>query len=84
MTLTPPTSLVPGVEETDRLVFRVPSRSRKRTHEVDMEQRQGLGFCECEDCRINGNVDCFHIQQVRKYIACRLAQAVILSHEKKP
>ena len=83
MILTPPTSLVPGVVETDRLVFRVPSRSRKRTHEVDMERRHGIGECSCEDCRINGNVDCHHLQLVRKYLACRVAQAVILSHHKK-
>ena len=82
MNLTPISKLVPGVEETDRLVFRVPSRSRKRTHEVDMERRHGLGECSCEDCRINGN-DCFHLKQVRKYIACRVAQAVILAYQPK-
>jgi len=74
-------SLVPGVEETDRLVFRVQSRSRARKHVVDMERRNGLGDCTCEDCQINKNIDCHHLQLVRKYLACRVVLAVKQSHQ---
>lgn len=61
--------LVPWIEETgDRHVYLVKSRSTGRKHRVDMEERQACGRCDCADFRYNKNFDCWHIQQVRKYI----------------
>lgn len=68
-----PAQLVPGVEEgKDRLTFRVQSRSRQRKHLVDLEAKHGLGECQCEDCQINNNLDCYHLQQARKYFVVRV------------
>ena len=84
MRLTPLNQLVPGVEEINRLEFRVASRSRKgRAHTVDLELRHGLGKCSCEDCSINGNPDCYHLKLVRKYLAAKVSQSVIQSHQQK-
>lgn len=82
MKLTPVKTLCPDVEEIERLMFRVKSRSRKDVmHLVDMEKRHGLGSCDCERERFNASADCHHIREVRKYLAIRLVQAVILGNK---
>ena len=84
MKLTPLERLVPGVVEVERLVFTVPSRSKKaKLYRVDMESRHGLGKCDCPDATMNKNPSCWHLQKVRAYVACRVAQAVIQMHPPK-
>lgn len=82
MRLTPLKTLVPDVEEVERLVFRVRSRGNpKITRIVDMERKHGLGLCDCPDCRCHKNLDCYHIQQVRKYISIKVAQEVMRKNQ---
>jgi hypothetical protein len=71
-----PAQLVPAVHPTgDRGVFLVRSRSnRKKDWRVDIEARAGLCRCECPDFEKNRNYDCWHVQQVRKYVTCAAAQ----------
>ena len=84
MNLTPIDRLVPNVTEIDRLVFEVPSRSNgKKLYRVDLEARHGLGKCDCPDATMNKNPSCWHLQKVRAYVACRVAQAVIQMHPQK-
>lgn len=84
MKLTPIDRLVPHVTEIDRLVFSVPSRSNgKKLYRVDLEARHGLGRCDCADATMNKNPSCWHLQKVRAYVACKVAQAVINSTKPK-
>ena len=84
MKLTPIVRLVPGVVEVDRLVFTVPSRTKAtKLYRVDLEARHGIGKCDCPDATMNKNPDCWHLQKVRKYVAARVAQAVILAYQPK-
>jgi len=76
--MTSPNKFFPNVQETERLVFRVASQSdARKSYRVDLEEKEGLGVCDCEDYRINKNANCKHLRYVRGYVACKLAQSVI-------
>lgn len=67
-----PFELCPHVRPTkDRNVFLVTSRSEPGVaRRVDGEARFGLGSCECKDYTKGNNWNCYHIQQVRKFVMC--------------
>lgn len=72
-------SLFPDVKPlADRLCFSVKSRTRSGEWRVDKETRMGMGSCECPNFQKGGNVDCFHIKRVDKYMACESAQRQML------
>ena len=64
--------LCPTVKPThDRNVFKVTSRSHLGTyHRVDGEARFGLMACNCDNYVKGNNPNCWHILQVRKFVAC--------------
>lgn len=73
-----PQQLVPGIEALpDRLTFMVNSRRGNGRWRVDAERREGLMACNCPDYRFNRNRECYHIQQVRKILACALVQETV-------
>lgn len=61
----------------DRLIYAVESRSRDgKHHRVDMEKRNGLGLCSCEASSF-GRRECWHLTQVRKFMAVQLSQGIM-------
>lgn len=75
--------LCPRVREVDRLVFKVQSRSHpNKFHLVDAESRDGLCRCNCQDATLNRNAECFHVQEVRKFITIKVVQAVLTANKK--
>jgi len=47
---------------------------------VDMENRAGLGKCNCPDFEKNKNPDCWHLVQVRKFVATVAIQSIIYKY----
>ena len=50
-------------------------------YDFDLETKGGLGSCNCNDAVMNKNVDCKHATDVRKFVATKIAQAVMIQNK---
>ena len=75
-----PAELCPNVRPTrERGVFLVSSRSAPGiTRRGDGEARFGLGACSWPDYTKGNNLNCHHIQQVRKFVMCVAMQGQMM------
>jgi len=80
-----PSQLVPGItaDEHDRLVYWVESRSVGSPRRVDMQEKDGLGECGCQQYAYSPtkNKNCYHLTRVRMLLSCALAQSQMMAEE---